>query len=89
MSDARPNRRKHVVWKVIQKRGMLLNLESGEYFETGPVGLTVWELCDGRRTLDAVVESVARRFATLPQRVARDVGSFVSELKRRDLIEMK
>ena len=77
----------HVVWKVMESRGILLNLENGAYFEIGPVGLSIWHQCDGRRSSQAIVQSVAQEFRADVQRVRRDFTAFVAELRRRELVK--
>ena len=78
----------HVVWKVIEGKGILLNLESGAYFEVNPVGLAMWEKCDGKTRSNNLVESISREFRTTPQRVLKDFLNFVSDLKRKKLLEV-
>lgn len=77
----------HVVWKVIEGKGILLNLENGAYFEVNPVGLAMWEKCDGKTGNSDLVESISREFKITAQRVLKDFSNFVSDLKRRKLLE--
>ena len=84
--DDYPRRKEHVVWKVIDQKGVLLNLENGEYFETGPVGLFIWQQCDGTTDLDRIAQSIARKFQSHSPRVAQDVRFFLAELKRQKLV---
>ena len=78
----------HVVWKTVEGKGILLNLEDGAYFDVDSVGLSVWQLCDGRTTLNQIVLRTSRTFKTDPERVSKDIQGFVSELKRRRLVEI-
>ncbi len=78
----------HVVWKVVDGKGILLNLEDGSYFDVDSVGLSVWQLCDGRTTLNQIALRTSRTFQADPGRVSRDIQGFVSELKRRRLVEI-
>ncbi len=88
-SAARYLRREdHVVWKVIEEKGILLNLEDGAYFEANPVGLAIWQLCDGRRSSEAIATTIAQEFRTPPHRVTRDLHAFVTELRRRKLLRI-
>ena len=81
-------RQDHVVWKVIEGKGILLNLENGSYFEVDPVGLTIWQRCDGKRTFSDIAQIVAEEFETGLDRVSLDLKEFVGELKRRRLAEL-
>ena len=78
----------HVVLKTVEGKGILLNLEDGAYFDVDSVGLSVWQLCDGRTTLNQIVLRTSRTFKTDPERVSKDIQGFVSELKRRRLVEI-
>ena len=88
MVNEYPQRLDHVVWKVIEGRGILLNLEDGAYFEVGPVGLSIWEKCDGKRRTESIVDLITREFKADSQRVQRDFEAFVAELKRRKLLRL-
>lgn len=83
-----PRRGDHVVWKVIDGKGILLNLESGAYFEVDPVGLSIWHQCDGRTTMEGMAQAVASEFRARVERVQEDLPAFVAELKRRNLVEI-
>ena len=83
-----PRRLDHVVWKVLEGRGVLLNLEDGAYFEANPVGLSIWEKCDGQRPSQAIIQAIGREFATDIHQVHQDFRAFVAELKRRKLLEI-
>jgi hypothetical protein len=84
-----PKRLDHVVWKVIDGKGILLNLESSAYFEVNPVGLSIWQWCDGTKTTGQIAGQIACGFDANPKRAEKDLGDFISDLKRRKLVEMK
>src|SRR5687767_3420290 len=78
----------HVVWKVLEDKGILLNLEDGAYFEVNPVGLAIWEGLDGRSTLGQVARRIEKGFKAPAARVDRELLDFVRELKRRRIVEL-
>lgn len=82
-----PRRLKHVVWKTIQEKGILLNLESGSYFEVNPVGLAIWKKCDGKAQLEKIIEDIAGQFGSAPGQIRRDLTPFIAELQRNKLLE--
>lgn len=45
-----------------------------------PVGVAIFKLLDGSRTVEQVVEAVAREFAEVPENVAEEVQAFVEGL---------
>lgn len=84
-----PKRLDHVVWKVIDGKGILLNLENGAYFEIDSVGLAIWQKSDGRATMEEISQWAAKEFHAKAERVSRDLADFVVELKRRKLAEVR
>lgn len=81
-----PERMKHVVWRTVSGKGVLLSIQDGSYYEVNPVGLAVWERCDGRTPPEEIARWVAKRFSSTEARVGRDVRSFLQQLKRRELV---
>ncbi len=78
----------HVVWKVVDGKGILLNLENGAYFDVDPVGLSIWLSCDGVSKLDKIALEASKKFNADLKRVRSDAEEFIGELKRAKLIEI-
>ena len=81
-----PRRAKHAICKEVAGKGILLNLKSGAYFEMNRAALSIWQACDGKKTLEQISQQIARRHRIPPDRAAKDVRSFVGQLKRREAI---
>ena len=88
LSERFVRRMDHVVWKEIEGKGILLNLETGSYFEVDPVGLEIWQRCDGKTTCVKIVETIAELFDANPDRVNRDLKDFIGEMKRLKIAEV-
>ena len=69
--------------------GVLLNPDSGAVLQLNPVGVVVWNLLDGQRSLDEIVAGVRERCAEVPDGVAQDVGAFVGTLVERGFVRWK
>ncbi len=89
LSEQFVKRADHVVWKEIEGKGILLNLENGSYFEVDPVGLAIWQHCDGKTPILKIADAVAEKFNTDTNRVHRDLREFVGELKRLKIAELR
>jgi Coenzyme PQQ synthesis protein D (PqqD) len=76
----------NVVYRELQEGGVLLNLDSGQYYGLNEIGCAIWELVDGDRTLDDVVEALRVRLADEPPDLKADVAGFVRGLADRQLI---
>jgi hypothetical protein len=87
-ADGFVRRADHVVWKVVEGKGLLLNLEDGGYFDVDHVGLTVWQFCDGKKRLSEIVVKISQKFRTDAKRADKDVKNFIGKLKKRSLIEI-
>ncbi len=67
---------------------MILDLDGKRILGLNPVGSFVWSQLDGHRTAGEIAESVAARFAVERERASVDVGSFLSELAARGLVDV-
>jgi len=68
--------------------GVLLHLESGAYFGVNQVGLLVWELVDGERTLAEIITALRSRVANGPPELEQDVERFIDSVLERDLVRL-
>lgn len=68
--------------------GVLLHLKSGQYHGLDSVGWTIWNLLDGTRTTGEVAEELRGRFPDAPAHLPSDVGTFLSDLLARSLVEI-
>ncbi len=68
--------------------GVLLHLVTGQYYGLNVVGVLVWNLLDGSRTLDDVVAQVRTQVEEAPAALTEDIAAFVQGLKDRDLVQV-
>jgi hypothetical protein len=71
---------------IVPVSGKVGNLES--VYTLNEVGSFVWELIDGRRTAQAIVEEVCARYEVLPGQAARDVDELLESLEARGLVRV-
>ena len=62
---------------------------TGEAAGIGPVGLVIWKLLDGQRTLAEVAAQVQAQCADAPSTILADTLAFVDDLQRRLLVRVK
>lgn len=65
---------------------VLLHLESGAYHGVNQVGLLVWELLDGERTVADIIEAVHARVIDAPPQLEGDVMGFLDRVLERHLV---
>jgi Coenzyme PQQ synthesis protein D (PqqD) len=73
-------------WRVIEGEAVILSLDSKVFRGLNAVGSRVWELIDGRRSVDEIVARVVAEFEVTPEVAARDVGTFVDQLLAKQLV---
>ena len=85
MSDDRKVRVKPVV--VLREEfddwAVIYNPDTAAATGVNPVGVAIFKLLDGRRTLDQVVDAVRLEFSDVPEQVEDDVRTFVDGLVSR------
>ena len=57
-----------------------------ELFTLNETGKAIWELLDGRRSLQEVARKLSEKYATEPEKIQTDVLGLVGELLRRGMI---
>jgi hypothetical protein len=84
MSQPRP--RERVLVERIEDETVLLDLDSGLYFALNEVGARVWELCDGERNVDDIVEIITGEFDAPEATVRADIVELLAHLAREGLL---
>ena len=57
-----------------------------ELFTLNETGKAIWELLDGRRSLQEVARELSGKYAAEPEKIQTDVLGLVGELLRRGMI---
>jgi SynChlorMet cassette protein ScmD len=65
---------------------ILFNPDTADAVGTNPVGVAVWKLMDGRRSLKEIVAEIQDQFADVPDAVPQDVTAFIKDLAKRGFI---
>lgn len=68
---------------------VLLHLETGAYHGLNMIGLIVWELVDGERSVSELVDGVRRQVdESAGTNIENDVKAFLQSALERDLIQL-
>ena len=81
-----PAKNPATAWRVIEGEAVILSLDTKAFRGLNPVGSRVWELIDGQRNVDEIVEAVVREFDVTREQAAVDVTAFVRELQEKGLV---
>ena len=68
---------------------VLLNLQSGAYFELNEVALCIAENLKNLTTLDKIKSIIIKKFDVEEQECEDDIKLFLEQLLQRDLLELK
>jgi hypothetical protein len=71
---------------VLNKEGVLLDLESGVYYSLNRVGTAVWELLGRDQPLEAVLAAVCDRYDVSEEAARADVAALVMHLRDEKLV---
>jgi Coenzyme PQQ synthesis protein D (PqqD) len=82
----RPAHAQQVIAQKVSNTMVLLHLGTGEYYNLDEVGLRVWELCDGTRSVPDLVSAICREFDAPPQQVEQDLLELLEELAAEQLV---
>jgi hypothetical protein len=69
-----------------EEGAVLLHLETAQYHGINPVGLLIWELLDGERTVADVVDAVRAQVQDPPPQLEADVREFLNDVLQRGLV---
>jgi hypothetical protein len=69
-----------MAWQQIDGELVLLNIEGKELLGLNPVGARIWDLIDGTRAVDEIVDVLAGEFEATHDQLARDVDGFLAQL---------
>lgn len=69
-----------VAARIVDGSAVIVLADSGEVNVLNPVGSRVWELIDGTRSGQAIVQSIVAEYAVTPEQAARDVEAFLQTL---------
>ena len=79
-------RNPQTAWRVIEGEAVILSMDTKAFRGLNAVGSRVWELIDGRRSLDEIAQVIVSEFAVAPEVAARDVRAFIEELLAKGLV---
>ena len=65
---------------------VLYNPDTAEAAGINPVGVAVWNLIDGRRSVDDIVVSVQEQFSDVPEAAAGELAAFIASLAEKGFV---
>lgn len=75
-----------IVFRELQDETVILNLETGTYFGLDPIGTRIWQLCQEKRLLRSVWETLQTEYEAPAEELEADLLGFVDELSQKGLV---
>jgi aspartate aminotransferase-like enzyme len=73
-------RRDRVIAQQVEEQTVLLDIESGQYFALNEVGKSVWDLCDGTRTVAQVADAICSGYDVVEEVALTDASALLEAL---------
>ena len=75
-----------VLFQKLGEEGILLHLDSEEYYELNEVGTRIWELIIEQKDTDGLISGILDEYQTTREDVAEDVQQLLLELSTLNLV---
>ena len=75
-----------VISRTVEGEAVIVLPESGQVGVLNEVGTRVWELADGRHSLEEIVAVIAEEFEVTSEQARQDVDAFVQELVEKEML---
>jgi len=73
----------------VADNAILLDIDSGYFFQLNRTGAAIWSVVSEPRSLDVICEKMAAEFRVDPEACRADVVEFVGDLIERGLLEIR
>ena len=75
------------MFRALETGGVILNVESGDYYELNTTGRFLWEQVQSGSDPDALAVALADQYGIDQASAEADVETFLGDLRKRHLVE--
>ncbi|MGH9892303.1 MAG: PqqD family protein [bacterium] len=75
-----------VVFEILDREAVLLNLNTGVYFTLNEVGTRIWQLIEQRRNPSQIRQTLLEEYNVQREVIDADLNELLSELASRGLV---
>ena len=75
------------VFRPLETGGVVLNVESGDYYELNATGRFLWEQIQSGSDIDEIASALVDHYGIDPDSAQADVAAFMDDLRERHLVE--
>jgi hypothetical protein len=81
--------RRPVPWRVLDTEALVVDVKHGLLYPLNSVGARIWELCDGARSVDEIVGTLAQEFEAPEPTIRADAVDFIERLADARLVSIE
>jgi hypothetical protein len=86
--DSIPRKQSQAIGRAIHDEAVITLPEKGKVQVLNAVGASIWELCDGQRSVRQVTEAICREYAVESAQAEKDVLGFLGLLEAKGVISI-
>jgi len=83
-----PEKAPDTPWNIIDEEAVLLNLDTGHYYILNETGCRIWEMVDGRKTVEELAAQLCEEYEVELEVALRDTTRILEELLQEKLIRI-
>jgi hypothetical protein len=84
----RPSRSDEVIWRTLDTGALVVRPADGHTWTLNPVGLFIWDHCDGYRDVAQIEDELARTFGIDPWTAHGDLEDFLVRMEALGLLAL-
>lgn len=84
--NCRLRKKDNIAHRVILSDAVLLNLNNGFYYSANEVGTRFWELCDGEKTIQNIIDIISQEYDVAMDKLTQDLLEFIRHLYHEELV---
>jgi hypothetical protein len=77
------------LYRVFEGEAVLLNVDSGSYYVLNETASAIWQLCDGERDLQAIVDRLCQEYDVEVDQAWASLNCFLPDLVHAKLAEYR
>lgn len=82
--DIKPQKNSFIRYASFGNRHFLLN--GRQSFEIDQIGLEIWAMCDGKNTVDNIVDKIHEEYQVNREQVKKDINEFIEKALDKELL---
>ena len=82
----RPSRAEGLQWCTHDDGGLIIDPHTGRTWSLNPVGLLIWDHCDGEHDLGQIALEIRLEFGIDLVQAQRDAAAFLAEMQEQGLL---